>query len=75
VAGVVARRRLKIGISSKVVFPVLWRLRDSMLHHSDGRSSVKSFIRLSRWWLGICGGSGEAFFNKRYLDLLHTSGK
>jgi hypothetical protein len=61
---------LKIGISSKAVFPFLWRLRDSMLHRSDGQSSVKSFIRLSRWWLGIYGGSGEAFFNKRYLALL-----
>jgi hypothetical protein len=50
--------------------PYLWRLRDSVLHRSDERSSVKSFIRLSTWWLGICGRSGEAFFNKQYLALL-----
>jgi len=60
----------KLGISfNKAVLPCLWRFLVLVRLRSTRRSPEKSFVKPSRWWLGVIGGSGETFFNKRMASL------
>jgi hypothetical protein len=54
-----------LGISyNKAIFFFFWRFSVLVLHRSARRSPVMSFVEPSRWWSGVCGRSGETFFNK-----------
>ena len=59
-------KKMRIGISrNKAVLPISWRLPVLVVLRGARRSTVKLFVKPSRWRLGDGGRSGEVFFNKR----------